>query len=972
MHCRPFASLILLLSLAAQAVPAAAQAGPQPPAPTPAQLEFFENRIRPVLAAQCYSCHTNSQLGGLRLESRAAMLKGGRSGPAIVPGEPEKSLLIQAVRHASEDLRMPKSSPKLNDSEIADLTKWVKEGAYWPPDEQATRPNGKGYTITAAQRRFWSIVPLKTPEVPKVVNASWPATDTDRFVLAALEKSGLKPAPVAARRTLLRRLSYDLTGLPPSYEDVKAFEADKSPNAYEKAVDRLLASPHYGEKWARHWLDVVRYGEDDYRISQKPERVERYPHAYTYRDWVIKAFNDDLPYDQFVKAQIAADLMDPAVRERMIPGLGMNGLGVWQWNANVAAIERADEWNDKVDVTTKAFLGLTVGCARCHDHKYDPIPTKDYYRLAGVFASSQYHPYPLVPKDVAEKYETAKKELDEKEKSLKEYLEKASALHAEALFAQTVDYMLAAWKVETQKRVTVAAAAEELRLDNEMLARWVRFLKKKPSNYTYLVPWQEMIARKGTIEEARTLARGFQAKAAEIVKEREKVRLENELQVAKMKDPEEKFDPLPNGLKRKLTKYQVDLKGLDREQSYLWKDMFDQDLSEYVTTVDIVDKEEPGLLKLTGHSLEKRLGADMAAHVARLKSGIEEHKKSMPPQYPFVYGIKDDKEPVDLKVYVRGNPFVFGEDATRGFLDVLSEGEPKPFTSGSGRMELAEAIMRQPIAARVIVNRVWRWHMGTGLVDTPNNFGLVGERPSNPELLEHLASKFVAGGMSLKKLHKEILMSRVYQLSSVSVPANETKDAANRLYWRANGRRLDAEGVWDYLLSASGQLDTAKIGGPSQDLVPGANRRGVYGQVSRMYPNQFQLTFDFPTPTISAERRYTTNVPQQRLFFLNSEFVRKQAESLAERVKSAGSEEAQVRQAFQIVYQRTPSERELALLFEPFRARTSLAAPAASNSLAAKPVPGAAATADPVSSQDGAVQSICWVLLSSNEFLFLN
>jgi cytochrome c553 len=902
---------------------------------TPAETDFFENRIRPVFATQCFSCHTNSKLGGLRLETRADLLKGGKSGPAVIPGEPERSLLIQAVRHSGE-LRMPKGVTKLTDAEIADLSKWVKDGAYWPEDAKPERANG--YTITGAQRRFWSIQPLKKPEIPKPKNAAWPLTDIDRFVLARLEKTGMEPAPAADRRTLLRRVTYDLTGLPPTFEEVKAFEADTARDAWEKVVDRLLASPHYGERWARHWLDVVRYGEDDYRISQKPERVERYPHAYTYRDWVIKAFNDDLPYDQFIKAQLAADLMDAKVRDRLIPGLGMNGLGVWQWNANVAAIERADEWADKVDVTTKAFLGLTAGCARCHDHKYDPIPTKDYYRLAGVFASSQFHPYPLAPKAAVDSYDKAKEQLEEKEKELKEYLDKASALHAEALLAQTEDYMAAAFQVETKKRATVAGIAEEARLDAEVLDRWVRFLRKKPSNYSYLIPWQSLVKAGGSLEEARKLAREFHAKAVEINKLREKVRVENELALAKMKDPEEKFDPLPNGLKRKLTKYQVDLKGLDREQSYLWKDMFDQDLSDFVTTVDIVDKEVPGLLKLTGHSLEKRLSGEMAAHAARLRKGIDEHKKAMPPQYPFVYGIRDHPEPADLKVYVRGNPSVFGEDAPRAFLAMLSEGEPKPFTKGSGRLELAEAIAAQPIAARVMVNRVWRWHMGSGLVETPNNFGLVGEKPSNPELLEYLADRFTAQSFSLKKLHREILLSRVYQLSATSIEANEAKDGANRLYWRANRRRVEAEGVWDFLLSASGQLDTTRIGGPSEDLAMGMTRRGVYGQVSRMYPNQFQLTFDFPTPTISAERRYATNVPQQRLFFLNSEFVRKQAEQLAERVKGAGTPEQQVRNAFEIVYQRPPAPKELGTLLQP---------------------------GTPVS-------SICWALLSSNEFLFLN
>jgi mono/diheme cytochrome c family protein len=941
------------------------------------QTEFFETRIRPVLAAQCFSCHTNSKMGGLRLETREGMLKGGKSGPAVIPGDPEKSLLIIAVRHAGADLKMPKGATKLTDAEIADLTKWVKDGAYWPVEGKAARADGKGYIITAAQRRFWSIQPLRNPPPPALKDASWPANDIDRFVLARLEKDNLKPAPIADRRTLLRRVTYDLTGLPPSYEEVKTFEADRSPNAYEKVVDRLLASPHYGEMWARHWLDVVRYGEDDYRISQKPERVERYPHAYAYRDWVIKSLNDDMPYDTFVKAQLAGDLVDEKIRPRMIPGLGMNGLGVWQWNANVAAIERADEWHDKVDVTTKAFLGLTVGCARCHDHKYDPIPTKDYYRLAGIFASSSYEPYPLVPKSVVDEYENRKKELEEKEKRLTDFLEKVSSLYAQTLFEQTEDYMVAAWRVGSEKRATPATVAEEYKLDPEILTRWVRFLKKKPTNYTFFVPWQELVARGGTVEEAKKMVHEFYLKAVEIDKARAKIKEENEFELAKMKDPNEKFDPLPNGLKRKLTKYQIDLKGLDREQSYLWQDMFEKDLTEFLTTVDIVDKEDPGLLKLTGNALERRLNLDWASHVARLKSDIEAFKKAMPPQYPFVYGIKDEKEPVDLKVFLRGNPFNFGEDAPRAFLSLFADGEPQPFTKGSGRLELAEAIIKQPVAVRVIVNRLWRWHMGTGLVDTPNNFGLVGERPSNPDLLERLASKFVAGGMSFKQLHKDIVMSRVYQLSSASVDANVAKDPENRLYWRSNRRRLEAEGVWDSLLAASGKLDLTKIGGPSQDLAAGMTRRGVYGNVSRMYPNEFQLTFDFPTPTISSERRYTTNVPQQRLFFLNSEFVRLQAEALAQRVKGAGNDEAQVQKAFEIVYQRLPTPSELAALLQPMRSPTkptaSEGAPAgAAASLAAKPAGSVTTSTAPAETKDSALQSVCWVLLSSNEFLFLN
>ena len=310
-------------------------------------------------------------------------------------------------------------------------------------------------------------------------------------------------------------------------------------------------------------------------------------------------------------------------------------------------------------------------------------------------------------------------------------------------------------------------------------------------------------------------------------------------------------------------------------------------------------------------ALQRRLSPDFAAHIDRMKADIEAFKKAMPPEYPIAAGLADNKEPSDLKIFLRGNPYAFGEDAPRAFLQVLSDGEPKPFTKGSGRLELAEDIVKQPIAMRVIVNRIWRWNMGTGIVDTPNNFGFAGERPTNPELLDYLASKFVDEGMSWKKLTKEIVMSRTYQLSSAPFETNLAKDQDNRFYWRANRRRLEAEGIWDGLLSASGKLDMTKVGGPSEELDAKMTRRGMYGAVSRVFPNDFQTLFDSPLPTLSAERRYTTNVALQRLFFLNNEFVHKQAAALAERVKGAGNEEAQVRKAFEIVYQRDPSAEEL-------------------------------------------------------------
>jgi mono/diheme cytochrome c family protein/cytochrome c553 len=957
----------------------------QTSAPTTEQKEYFENKIRPLLAQNCFACHTNSQMGGLRLDSREGLLKGGKSGPAAVPGDPDKSLLITAVRQTT-DLKMPKYG-HLTDEQIQNLTVWIKDGAAWPTDEPVKTAQGEGYLIRPEARKFWSFQPLQKPAAPKVKDAAWAVNDIDRFVLAKLEKEGLKPTAPADRQTLLRRITYDLTGLPPAYDEVKAFESDKSANAYEKVVDRLLASSQYGEMWARHWLDVTRYAEDDYRIAQKDMHRERYKFAYTFRDWLINSLNTDMPYDMFVKAQLAGDLMDEKDRDKMIPALGMNGLGVWQFNDNPAAIERAEEWHDKVDATSKALLGLTVGCARCHDHKYDPIPQKDYYRLASVFASTTYHAYPLVAKQAADEYDAKKKEMEEKEKKLKEFQEQLSTLEAQVLFAQTEDYMVAAWRAGSEKHATVASIAEKYKLDPEILERWAHFVQKKPTNYSYLVPWQKMIAGGGDLDQAKTLAHDFYQKAVEVDKQHAKIKTENEEQMAKLKEATELFDPMPNGIKRKLIQHQIDLKALDREASYLWRDMFEIDLPESQINMNDMDDKKPGLFKLTDWALERRLNPEFAGHLTRSKADIEAFKKAMPPEYPIASGLQDNKEPADLKVFVRGNPYAFGEDAPRGFLSVLSEGDGN-FSKGSGRLELADDIVKQPLAMRVIVNRIWRWHMGTGIVDTPNNFGVAGDRPSNPELLEYLASKFVADGMSLKKLTKAIVMSRTYQLSTAPVEPSTTKDGANRYYWRANRRRLEAEGIWDGLLAAAGKLDLAKVGGPSAEMDTKMSRRGMYGEVSRVFPNDFQTLFDLPIPTLSAEKRYTTNVALQRLFFLNNDFVHKQAAAMAERVRGAGNDDAQVRKAFEIVYQRDPSAEELKvsleLLHEPAPPPVKAEMSGPSSALAAKPTPQSAGVVasmpaeeakpapTPPKGPETPLEALCWALLSSNEFLFLN
>ena len=945
--------------------------------------DHFESHIRPVLAQQCFACHTNSKSGGLRLDSREDVMAGGKSGAAVVPGDPDRSLLIAALKH-SGSLRMPKGGTRLTDEQIGFFVTWVKDGAYWPADKVAVKE------YSEAQKRLWSVQPLRSTNVPAVKDTAWPANDIDRYVLARLEKDGLKPTTTADRRTLLRRVTYDLTGLMPSYEEVQAFENDKSPNAWEKVVDRLLASPRYGEKWARHWMDVVRYGEDDYNVGGRPDRTEKYPFAYLYRDWLIRALNDDMSYDMFVKAQLAADLLPENIRDKHIPALGMNGNGIWVFQASPAPIERADEWHDKVDVTSKAFMGLTVGCARCHDHKYDAIYQKDYYGMASVFASSNFKSYPQVPKAVNDAWEKENKVLEKKNAALKKFLDESTGLYAQVLFSQAEEYMMAAWKLGTEKRATVEDVAETAKVDPEILARWVRFLKKRPDNYSALKAWQEMVAAGGGEEEARKLAKEFVAKVAAISAKRERLEKENEFVLAQVKGPSafdkdedsnDPHDPLPNGKKRKLNAYQIDLKSLEREELVLWTDVFDRDVPEIAgeDEADNLDRQtrKPGLLKVTDGALERRLSADFRLHVAKLRADIDAFKKSMPPRPPSVYGIGEAEQPSDLKTFIRGNPYSFGVAAPRALPSLMNGGEPKLFSKGSGRMELAEEIIKHPLSSRVIVNRVWRWHFGRGIVDTPSNFGMAGDAPTHPELLDYLASKFVADGMSFKKLHKDILMSKTYQLSAAPVAANVAKDPSNTLYWRANRSRVDSEGVWDLLLQASNTLDVSGIGGPSDDLGEKMKRRAVYAKVSRMYPADFHATFDLPTATISTEKRYTTNVPQQRLFFLNNSLVHKQAEAIADRLALEPTADAKVKKAFELIYQRPPTAEELAasILFVDKPAYKGPPPVAPASEADVKAALGAAKKEDkdaPKPLPDSPLRSFCWALLSSNEFLFID
>ena len=987
-------SLAMIAPLRAQTAPAASP-------------DFFETKIRPVLANNCYSCHTGSQLGGLRLDSRDAMLKGGKSGTALVPGDPDKSLMITAVRQTGP-LKMPMGT-KLNNEQVEDLMAWVKAGAVWPkaelPASAMTSAEGK-YTIPPERRAFWSLQPLKDPAPPAVKDARWPKTAIDRFVLAKLEHEGLKPVKPAGKRDLIRRASFDLLGLPPTPEEIAAFEKDASPDAFAKVVDRMLASPQYGERWGRFWLDVARYGEDDYRsLNPNPRGYRPYPNAFLYRDWVIQAFNDDLPYDTFVKAQLAGDLLDEKTRYKMLPATGFLGLGPWYYDNGSVEVTRADERHDRVDVVTRGFLGLTVACARCHDHKYDPIPQTDYYSLGGVFLNTVYHEYPRVPKTVVDQYEKVEDQIEQKQKVLQSMQTSLGSQLSESLAFKTSAYLQGVYDVVVSKREK-DTVVENRKLDYELLDRWIAYMAKPTDKYKFKEPWQAMMKRAtaapgtgggrggrggvttaapdatktggakeaapkadaakteeaakadapkpaalaagapggivaafggggggggrrggggaggGGNAEVKKLADEFQENVLRVMLARKELNEENEIIIAKSLEGTKKKkrankpnefitndDFCPNcGLR---------LKNLSEEDNNFYTEVFQRELRDSDDPAAMMAMGggrggKPGVLLFRGWGLESRTGSEAQAQMATIRTDIEEARKKIEPAYPFVHGVTDAEKPVDLPLALRGNPENLGPEIPRHFLSILSKGEPKLFSKGSGRLELANDILEQPISMRVIVNRIWKEHFGAGLVDSPSNFGMTGERPTNPDLLEYLASNFVKNGMSIKKLHREIMLSSVYQLSADEDVAASAQDSGNRFYWHFTRRRLEAEQLRDSVLMASGNLDLTP-GGPSVDLTPGFTRRTVYGRVSRYKLDEYLQLFDFPAPNISAEKRYTTTVPLQRLFLMNSDFMQAEAEQLAKRVAGEPDNRARIRKAYQLIFGRDPSEQEIKL-----------------------------------------------------------
>ncbi len=806
------------------ALAAATAAGDE--APTAEQARFFEAEVRPVLAAKCQKCHgPRQQRGNLRLDSRAAALRGGETGPAVVPGDVEESLLVEAIGY--ETLEMPPDG-KLSDREAAALTSWVKMGAPWPSSGPAKPAEAAG-TISDEDRAYWAIRPVEDPPVPVADDGGWSRNPIDGFVARRLETRGLAPAPEADRRALIRRASYDLIGLPPSSEEVEAFLADPSPTAYEALIDRLLASPRYGERWGRHWLDLVRYAESD------GHGADRYrPEAWRYRDYVIRAFNDDKPYDRFVLEQLAGDEVAPDDADALT---ATGFLRHWTYENNQRQLREVREiiLNDVTDVTGEVFLGLGIGCARCHDHKFDPILQEDYYRLQAFFA-------PMLPRD----------DILTATESQRERFRVAQALWE----AETADVRRQIEAIEGPVRASLRE--REARL----LPQDLKEIDRKPR------------------EQATPL----------------------ELQLAAL------IDRLKDGASR---------------------------------TIDGAFKKKPEKLKAL-QGLRDQLGkfdglkpGPLPAPMVITDVGPEAPPTEMP-------GSRKAVEP--------GFPMVLGGQSAR------VEAPPLAPLSTGRRTALALWIASpdNPLTARVIVNRIWQHHFGAGLVATSSDFGRLGDRPSHPELLDWLASRFVRDGWSVKAMHRLIMTSATYRQGALDAGSEAAwrDDPNNRWLGRMPIRRLDADQVRDTMLAASGELDPA-VGGPSVE--PTAPRRTVYTRKLRYTPEPLLQAFDAPDGFASTPQRDVTTTATQALSLMNGAWTLGRAAAIAALLlrDAASDEPALVATAYRRVLGRSPDDFEAAAALQFLRDQ-----PARVDGTASRP------------GREQALIDLCHVLLNSNELIY--
>jgi cytochrome c553 len=780
-----------------QKIAASATRIPYPRPATPEQLAFFEKNVRPILVNRCYNCHSQDfkEAGGLRVDVGIAIFKGGKDGPVILPGHPEKSLLIERVKSTDLKKRMPQESEEaLPANEIAILESWIKDGAAWPDETVKLPPTPERLVKLYPRLRaeWWSWQPLTNPTAPQIANDKWSTSNIDRFLLANLSEKKLAPVADADPDTLLRRVRYDLTGLPPTPEEIQAFRKDHSQKAYSALVDKLLASPQFGERWGRHWLDVARYAE-----SSGPSRNMPYPNAWRYRDYVIDAFNRDLPLNRFLAEQIAGDLIPaatPADRDRLLVATGYLALGPKDVNQRFSARFKMDNVDDQIDTVTRSTMALTVSCARCHDHKFDPIPTTDYYAIAGIFTSTQDN----------------------------------SGLSSR-MGGASLDYY-------------------------------------DPKHLGYM----------SSSAHAQT--------------------------------------PPKDQLEKLKAEFAVAKKANDELTVQAAKE-----LKENATPPVLSDAEKKRRTEIRRRFVELRENIALLDDLGELGYGVHS---------------VGEGEAADTAVRVRGVEEKHGPVVPRGFLSLVSlPNTPKIPDGHSGRLELAEWITnpRNPLTSRVYVNRVWQHLFGAGIVSTVDNFGSMGDKPSNPELLDYLAQNFIQNGWSTKKLVREIVLTHAYRLGSSIPDGYKDIDPANRLVWRHSPRRLETEEIRDSILASAGTLDPGHPQGSSSmalrmieirddgpvvdSVLQAADRnhyRSVYLPLLRDETPRALTAFDPVSQTLVTGRRDETTVPSQALFMLNSPFVREQSLRLAGQLLSGhASDSERIRVAFQRIVGRDPSPTDI-------------------------------------------------------------
>jgi hypothetical protein len=1055
--------------------------------------DFFETKVRPILVQHCYRCHSaeaKKLRGGLRLDSREAMLIGGDSGPALTPKQPDKSRIIEAITYKNVELQMPPRG-KLPDSAIADLTRWVKIGVPWPKQSPSAETGvaRASFDLSQRKRSHWAWQSIRPPHLPSVRDGNWPRDPLDRFILAKLDDKRLSPAQPADKRTLLRRLFFDLTGLPPSPEETETFLRDPSLDAVEKVVDRLLASPHFGERWGRHWLDLMRYAETrghefDYAI----------PNAYQYRDYVIRALNADVPYNQFVLEHLAGDLL---TEPRLHPQQGFNesilATGYWFLGEEVHSPvdvrqDQADRFDNKVDVLSKAFLGLTVACARCHDHKFDAISTKDYYSLFGFLQSSHYR---LARFDSMEHNRRIAAELWELRQKNRAKIQKALAESLRPGAERVADYLLAA-REAMQAPLRLSEIANAHNLDAAILGQWRTHLttaareENDPLHFWSKKRLHNLSGGRQSPE--KSLAQGADAPRSEILEATSKqahlivdyakckpgdwladgfafgpgpvrpgeLHIEGDAakpmlrfseRAAAEKDavwdvlkPARGSENDPGALggvvRAGRTLYTPTFPLSSGKVFYLVKgsgfvyagigshimitgplhgqlvrtfntgnrfQWIAHDLSAYqgqrvhleftptgstpFAVAQIAEGEKPLLANgrrqpagrrsnhpadadrspalaqsyqhlfldtLNDLAADRLIGSADAAQRARLANWMIGHAALFGCDSPAdhetrAFLIQEGKITDRIRkesrlcvaaidgsteneyVFIRGSHKAHGPTVPRRFLEALAGPAPLATPRGSGRLELARQVIdpiADPFLPRVLVNRVWHHLFGRGIVASTDNFGVLGERPTHPELLDHLADRFVREGWSLKKLIRALVLSSTYRMSSRADAAADAADPDDLLLHRMRRRRLEGEAIRDAMLMISGRLDKRMHGPsvlvyltafqegrgrPASGPLDGDGRRSLYLAVRRNFLSPFLLAFDTPSPFSTVGRRTVSNVPAQSLILLNDPFVHQQAQVWAKSVLAqSGSKRERIIRMYESAFTRPPTETELA------------------------------------------------------------